>query len=54
MMDEAFFTKVDAMTYFLDKSTAMLTQQVHEVSGHEGCTGMLSMGSKTQGMSSPG
>ena len=39
MMDEAFFTKVDAMTYFLDKSTAMLTQQVHEVSGHEGCTG---------------
>ena len=39
MMDEAFFTKVDVMTYFLDKSTAMLTQQVHEVSGHEGCTG---------------
>ena len=39
MMDEAFFTKVDVMTYFLDKSTAMLTQQIHEVSGHEGCTG---------------
>ena len=39
MMDKAFFTKVDVMTYFLGKSTAMLTQQVHEVSGHEGCTG---------------